>query len=264
MEKRVSIEQVFYRVFLDEMTQRGFILSRKYGMFMKLVNNELLQYLAIEKRTACAKGNRAFCIQANIVSIYMDAMDKRTLCLRADRLNRYSLGLHGVEHVSPDTYEYNDASAEALMEAALEDTKKNLCPIFENTTDFKKYIEFAKVFRIDQIRESLRYWSDSLILIKCNDHDDFLGVLETYLKRQYNCDQYVHLKLWGEPEFDSWEEYKEKNYEDYYECIVTWTAGERDQIYNDPELYQAALKELERRKAANIVVLRGLKLYKDA
>lgn len=264
MEKRVSIEQVFYRVFLEEMTQRGFLLSRKYGMFMKLINNELLQYLSIENRTAYAKGNRAFSIRGNIVSIYMDAMDKKTLWLEMARLQEYSLVLHGVEHMLPDTYEYNDASAEALMEAALEDTKKDLFPLFEKTTDLEKYIEFAKVFRIRQIRYLLRYWADSLILIQCNDHDDFLGVLETYLKRQYDCDQYVHLKRWGEPEFDSWEEYKKKNYERFYESIVTWTAGERDQIYNDPKLYQAALEELERRKAANIEVLRGLKLYKDA
>ena len=37
-------------------------------------------------------------------------------------------------------------------------------------------------------------------------------------------------------------------------------AGERDKVYNDPVLYKEALEEAERRKEANTLVLKDLKL----
>ena len=83
-----------------------------------------------------------------------------------------------------------------------------------------------------------------MALIAFRDHDDFLDVLDYTLGQSFA----------DRPEM--LQEAKKK----FYHYMVELTAGKRDEIYNDPKLYQEAMDECERRKNNNLQLLKNLKV----
>lgn len=244
MGKKISIRQIFYQVFMEDMQKRGFVLSRKYGMFLKVVNKELLLYVTLEKRVPVDKGKQSFSITGNITSVYTESLEEKDLLFHARRLYWYSRIMPEFQKMLPECYSYSEADSLGIMELALSDARKSILKKMEEVTCPEKYLVFCKKMNPECFQMKYRFSGDSLALIAFHDHDDFLDVLD-YTIGQSFADRPEKLQ-----------EAKKKFY--YY--MVELTAGKRDEIYNDPKLYQEAVDECERRKNKNLLLLKDLKV----
>ena len=108
----------------------------------------------------------------------------------------------------------------------------------------EKYLVFCKKMNPECFQMKYRFSGDSLALIAFRDHDDFLDVLDYTLGQSFA----------DRPEM--LQEAKKK----FYHYMVELTAGKRDEIYNDPKLYQEAMDKCERRKNNNLQLLKNLKV----
>ena len=132
----------------------------------------------------------------------------------------------------------------------MDKVKRYVIPAFHEVTDLDSYIQFRKkTGGIDAISSAKSFWADSLALIMADNHDDFQDVFQREI---------VELKK--EMETVGIGGTYEKNYELLYHGIIETVANARDAVYNDSELYKKALEEAERRKQANLALLREAKV----
>lgn len=111
------------------------------------------------------------------------------------------------------------------------------------------YIQFQKKFGLTAIRGANEFWSDSLVLIKANNHDDFQDLFEKELDIAKK--DLEDGTIGGT--FD-------EQYDLLYNGIISLIPKSRDAVYNDPELYAKAIKEAEKRKEKNIEILKEYKV----
>ena len=61
MEKgNVSIKKIYRSVFGEPLFQKGFVIDKKYGWFMKVVGEDILQFFRLVNDQADMKGKKAF------------------------------------------------------------------------------------------------------------------------------------------------------------------------------------------------------------
>jgi hypothetical protein len=103
--------------------------------------------------------------------------------------------------------------------------------------------------KYNQERDEFGYDNDNegLLYIQSNNHDDFIEEFKKILEER------IGLMKIGRPVRNWTVEEEQKRIEEWRLDTVT----ERDEIYNNPELYAKALEELEKRKARNIEALRA-------
>ena len=108
------------------------------------------------------------------------------------------------------------------------------------------YILYCKEMKIALLKNADKMWNDSILLLKVNNHDDFMDVFNEIcnkLIKQFNNNP-------NDPNY-----MKTKSV--YYDAIIVNIAMARDKVYNNPELYEKAMKELQCRKKINIQILQS-------
>ncbi len=120
MEKdKVSIKKIYRSVFGEPLFQKGFVIDKKYGWFMKVVGEDVLQYFRLKSDQADSRGKKAFFVEMGMVSMYIKAIDKDTLVYNAKRA--YAL-MTPKEGSTSYRFEYdsgNISDATARMKEAL-------------------------------------------------------------------------------------------------------------------------------------------------
>ena len=243
--KKVSIKKVFHTVFGGPLSERGFVICKKLGYFMHLTSDEVLKFVLLTNDQADKRGNRAFYIQAGMISLYTERLEKLVFLqqgLRAPDLAK-ELGYPYRHRYEYDPYDINDA--EEQMKAALEEACNIFFPVMDSVKGLSDYVDYCKRYNVSRLYFSTRFSGDSLALILLEDHDDFTGILQR-IKKQY--EKNGHMDIY------EMEEERSK------ECLFGFGAGERDKVYADPELYAAALEEAKRRKEANLQQLNEWKV----
>ncbi|MBR5177282.1 MAG: hypothetical protein IKW90_00610 [Lachnospiraceae bacterium] len=236
MENSNNLNRLFYFQFHDYMYEQGFVFVKKYNIFMKCINKLLLQYIFPERLFSYTKGNVCFAIAGSIRSVYSDSFEKKNLITETIR-NNNCLCKKGEVDAKSD-FEYNDENAESVMKMAFEEAKMGILSLFDEVTEINQYFDYCKYINPLQIFGATSFRGDSLSLIVYNDKDDMIDVLSKTLER---------LGI---------DKHNEKLYKLYYSSLVEDIAGERDKVFNNPELYACAMKEAERRKTANLEILK--------
>lgn len=243
VEKKETINSTFKKIYGEELLTKGFVYCSKLGVFIRVIGNELIQYVGIRKMGQWGKDTRGFRVYASVLSLYVNEISKENITRLGSPITLFE------RNNIPDIHEYNDATLEEQVEKSMENFMRYVYGKMCMTVDLESYIrELKYVFRLPFAGAS-QFLGDSLALVKADNHDDFLDVLEIEVDRALTFPIYKSTS-------------REKIRDHFYYGIVESTAGERDKVYNDPELYAAALKECEIRKERNLQTLRELKVIK--
>lgn len=245
MASDFSLDKIFYEQLNEEMTSLGYKYVRKNKMFMKVSNDIIVKYVYLKTFSKINSKVSRFMIEGNLRSLYADSFIRNDLLVESMSNSRYNDIVHGPDNGYPKYYECGYEEADKTVRQAFADSKEGIIREIENVNSFEKYIRYCQKYNHGQISCATKYWKDSLALIVANDHVDMKERLNETIKT-YEDNQHI--------------DYIEKVYPLLYRSFVELVAGERDKVYNDPVLYKEALEEAERRKEANTLVLKDLKL----
>ena len=241
----MTFKKAFKDGYKENLCEEGFRYNSKYGFYMKLVNEELLEYITYLSVGSIIKGSRCFMVLSGIVSVYCKSISRDGLRMNGMQLFDYTNDIEDKSGIH-----YNDENMLERVQFSLDKVKRYVIPAFHEVTDLDSYIQFRKkTGGIDAISSAKSFWADSLALIMADNHDDFQDVFQREI---------VELKK--EMETVGIGGTYEKNYELLYHGIIETVANARDAVYNDSELYKKALEEAERRKQANLALLREAKV----
>ncbi len=241
----MTFKKAFNDAYKAVLCEEGFRYNSKCGYHMKVVKEELLEYITYIPSWTSIKGNKCFKIFAGIVSLYCDSVDKGSLRMHGVEFFFYSCDIKDKLGIV-----YNEGNMLAGIQVSLNKTKKYIIPAFNEVTDLESYIQFRKkTGTFGAISSAKTFWADSLALIMADNHDDFQDVFQREILQLKQAMETVGIG-------GTYEE----NYELLYQGIIKEIAGSRDEIYNDAELYKKALEEAERRKQANLELLREAKV----
>ncbi|MDR0841566.1 MAG: hypothetical protein LBN26_09350 [Christensenellaceae bacterium] len=225
---------------------QGFLYVKQNKFFMRMASDEVLHYLSLRKLPTGTPRYKAFTISAGIRSIYTETLEKEWLAFGAsDLINYVGYDYNFEQRMEIVAINYVPSDICEKMHFACTKTQEIILPKLEIVHDLNDCIAFYKKYRIDMIGCAEKFKYDSLLLIKADNHETFMKEFQKHL------DDAMGRVERGESGGD----YKQ-HYDLIYDGVVATIAGSRDKVYNDPELYAAALAELERRKIANTQTLK--------
>ena len=239
-----TASSVFNRCFKDTFQNYGFKKVKGSNIFCRLINGEILQYITYKHLPSQMKGDKDFAVYAGILTVYSESLRKENLLQWGEYVYKYSKRFDSKEVESRYSYMYNEDNMVQIINACVEKAEKIVGPIFERVVDLQTYIEYRKNIRIDILAGAEWLLNDSIVLIKADNHDDFVDFFNESLQRQM---ELVESGMAGGT--------YEEHYELYYDGIIKHIAGSRDKVYKDMNLYESVNKELERRKQENLHLL---------
>lgn len=243
----MTFDKAFNDIYKDALSEYGFKYITKYGLHVKLINNELLYYICFYKLPYLTKGKKCFTVLSGIVSMYCSSIDKEQLQMLGVQLSYYTEYTKERRFISGFQYDKEDMND--VIKFSLEKTIEIVLPIFNEVTDLNSYINYKKNYGLIAISGAKKFWADSLALIKANNHDDFQELFERAI-------EYTKKALEAGEIGGTFQE----QYDLLYDGIIVSIPKSRDIVYNDPELYKKAIEEADRRKEKNLEFLRGYKL----
>lgn len=239
-----TINSVFNICFNDTFRQYGFKKIKGSNIYARLINDEIFQYITYKHLPSQMNGYKEFAIYAGVLTIYSESLEKEYLKVWGGYVYEYSDKFDNNEVENKYSYRYNEDDMVKKVCACMEKAEKILMPIFKCITDLQTYIEYRKKIRTDILSGAERLLNDSIVMIKADNHDDFVDFFNESLQRE-------------KEEIDRG--YRGGTYEElyklYYDGIIKHIAGSRDKVYKDINLYESVNKELERRKQANLCIL---------
>ena len=236
----MTFKKAFNDIFSEPLNEHGFQYNKKYGMYFRFVNDELLQYITYTSFHPMDRGLKSYRIFLGIYSIYANSFSKEELLQYGTDL--YSLGRQYFDEEKVKDiycYSYNEATMMEVIEQSLKNTIELAIPVFEKVNELNLYIEYRKKAGINALWEPAEFETeknDALVLIKTDNHDDFQDFFQEKLNNRNGA---------------SYEEY----YELLYDSIIKRIPQSRDKIYESPELYVKVMDEIEKRKEANLKIL---------
>ncbi len=240
----------FKNAFMKLLKPYGYVYCSKLNYFVKVLNSELLFFIGYWFQPSGDPGYRCFTIVCGCTSLYFTSLEKDGIEMCECRLHEFDImNEHGDRYDLQYDFLFRIDDKEEMKNLIAESfvsLKTVALPVLGKIVDLKSYIEYKKKYDIGTIRLCERFLFDSLVLIKADNHDDFLDVYNAAVDRLKE----LYDKGIAGGDF---EEEKSKTYRGVVERI----AGSRDKVYADPELYKKALEEADRRKKANTELLRS-------
>jgi hypothetical protein len=237
-----SINPVYKNVFGEYLYPLGFVKSKLNNIFIRLVNGIIVQFIVLDKTHMGIPGYKGFAISGGVKSIFAESVEKEHLLFCRNSLAGYDFDQFEKLYSIP----YNDETMDSAIDFALQKTIELIMPQLDKVTDLDSCIEYYKKYRPDMLSGFDRFSDDCLILIKANNHDTFMPKFQEELDRRI---KQIEIGLSGES--------PDRAHELLYDSIDVSIAQARDKVYNDPDLYAKALIEIERRKIANLEMLRS-------
>ena len=216
----MTINKAFKDVYNEFLSDQGYTYCSKLQRFIKVLNKELIFFIGLKKVSPSWKQNKAFTINAGIVSVYFSECSKWT----------FNYNGHDIQNFSPEYkygmgFEYNEDSMMELVEESARLTKELILPVLNNVTDLKSYVDYAMDYSEITLSDCNKFAYDSLTLILTDNHEDFMDR--------------VTITNENEREFVT-------------ECVNEIYNAPRDEVYANEELLQAAYAEAKKRKKENL------------
>lgn len=275
-EKKLTLNAAFKQVFGEALEPLGFVKMKGNNKYLlRLINNEILQIIALENGQDDNSGYKAFSIYAGIATIYRPNIDiKKYASYNKNwlkNLSSYYSDLFPEKHgdetfkkLSSISYEQNNTE-DIFKKAtyALSMTQSLVMPLFEEVTDLKSCLMFLRKFRgwlsIDDENDIFgrdnfnNHYNEGMLYIKTNYQGDFMELVESRTKYERVAQI---LKSRGKNMYT-------ESYDDYYNRKSKCALERKKQlelIFNNPEKYEAAMAEIEYRKNLNNAILHDLKI----
>ncbi len=250
----VSFKKSFAYIYEPYMKENGFVYNRKYGMFFRIVNDEIVQYFTYYNRLSGIKGIKSFTVEAGMCSMCFQSFERIWLersCLTVGEFSE----IYGDRTNGEYEYCYNsqeEGSAEEAIRRTVPHTQKSILPVLSEVHDLNSYIEYVTKGCLGTINGlKSNFWGDSLVLIKADNHNDFQKEFEELLE--------IRMQLIREGRESSTYEY---HYESLHSSLFEEMVEPRDEIYNNPKLYEKAWEEIRKREEANRKTLQDIGVLK--
>lgn len=243
----MTLKKAFKDTFSHRLEELGFKYNSKEGIFFRVINNELVQYITYVTTPSLIKGYKAYKMFFGIFSIYTYSLTKEKLLQWGIDMYGYAKQHSLIIKNSDMAFLYNEESIVDVTNQSLEKTNEVIIPVLNKVTNLDNYIEYRKNTMPGALFGAADYdvhENDALVLIKVENHDDFTALFQKLLDERMKM---VEAKTMGGT--------YEYHYNMLHRSIIEGIAESRDKVYNDPELYARAMKEIERRKEANLKYL---------
>jgi hypothetical protein len=272
-KKAASLSSAFKQVFGDELLPRGFIkMKGANNYFLRLIGDEILQIITYKNEPAESRWQKTFAVYAGVATVYRRSLDLRkpppmnfnwmkSLCEFYGTVNP---GKHGDDvwkslyRISFDTGD--EGSLANALDFALKTTKQLVLPLFDAVTDIEQCLLYLRKYGSSNrlIGDDEGFGNDNwnndynegLLHVKANYRGDFTELFESREEYEETAKQLAMRGIHGH--MDSYEEYRAKAFSNARVARVRL-----DAILDNPERREKARAELERRKAANIEILRS-------
>ncbi len=245
MMNKNSLNKAFVESFKDYAVQHNYIYLKKYDMFTKCSGTFLVKYFFVEKLSGLSKNEVGFSVSGNVKSVYSKSLKKDELKVSSIRNKQFVDIIKGYDNTYPHIYYCDDENAKTVMEKAFYDAKAGILSEIESVNSMEDYLDYCHRINTAQIRLATEFCGDSLAMIVADDHYDMTKTFNefmTALKSKYGI-SYVNSVSKA-----------------YYTGLVEKISLDRDKVYINKDLYKKALNEAEKRKNANLTVLKELGL----
>ncbi len=271
-KKAISLNAAFKQIYGEALEPLGFVrIKSKYPYFVRLIGDEIIHVITFDAKESSDShlGFKGFSVMGGVATVYR----KEINLTQRTRLNYNWLSTVGefYSKLNPEKhgdsvwkslycFSYKNDNVDTMLsevKRSLEAAKQFMLPVFDKVNDLEACVEYFRTFSSPMqiyddedfgIKYSEGHCTEGLLLIKTNNRDDGVARIERTIAE---ISQQMKEGVMGGTQKD-FEEMCKKVRSGGLKQITL-----RDKILNDPELYAKVLSELERRKAANIVLLRS-------
>ena len=245
----MSLISVFNKVYANNLTSYGFQKLKGIACFGRLINNEIFQYVMPINRKSLEKNKKAFTIISGVFTVYSPTLNKGLF----ENYGNYFIdfepmvSLPHTDLINLCDLTYDTKSIQIVVEQSLENFKAVMLPYLNQITTLNDYINYCRQMKISLLKNAEKMWGDSLLLLKTNNHDDFVDdydrLCNLLLSDRYNNNP-------NDPDYI-------QSKKIYYKAIIIDIAQSRDKVYSDNHLYAQAMELLNKRRENNYEVLRS-------
>lgn len=245
----MSLISVFNKIYTDKLSSYGFKKLKGIACFGRIINNDIFQYVMPINRKSLEKDKKAFTIVSSVFTVYSPTLNKKLFENYGSYFINFEFmdGLPHADLIKLCDLSYDENSIQTVVEQSLEGFKTIMLPYLNQITTLNDYVSYCRRMNISLLKNAENMWGDSILLLKTNNHDDFLDdynkICHTLLINRYNNNPndpgYIQIK------------------QIYYETIVGEIAESRDKVYNNTSLYEQAMNLLKTRKEKNFETLRS-------
>ena len=257
----VGLNTVFKQVFGEGLREHGFVkIKGRYPYIVRVVGDEIIHLITCRNVWCREQDCKAIQILGNWLSVYCPRIDlSRSISEMLNSLLtmgefyqmthfEYMLGLDQIKYKKED-----EQSLRAAMEVALNETIKNMIPVFDGINSLETYIEncylFLQplIFNREEGEINISECTEALMYIQTDYHGDLTEKYQKMLERK------IILHEGG----DSISDERRKVLKENYKKAREETLSILNRIYENPEMHKAALEELKKRKERNVEALRS-------
>ena len=245
----MSLISIFNKIYMDKLSSYGFQKLKGIACFGRIVNNDIFQYVMPINRKSLEKNKKAFTIISGVFTVYSPTLNKKPF----ENYGSYFINFEFMDYL-PHTdliklcdLSYDTNSIQTVVEQSLEGFKSIMLPYLNQIITLNDYVSYCRRMNLSLLKNAEKMWGDSILLLKTNNHDDFLDdydkICHNVLINGYN----------NNPNNPGYIQTKQI----YYKAIVVEIAQSRDKVYNNTSLYEQAMNLLKTRKEKNVEVLRS-------
>ena len=244
----MSLISVFNKTCVNELSKYGFQKLKGLACFGRIINNEIFQYVMLVNRRSLEKNKKAFTIVSGVFTIYSVALNKELF----ENYGKYFIDFEFIGRLPHNDLirlcdlSYDINSIQTVVDQSINGFISIMLPYLDQITTLNDYISYCKRMNISLLRNAEKMWGDSILLVKTNNHDDFID--------EYNS---ICRSVFGEDynRYNDADSIRTKKI--YYDAIIIATAQSRDKVYADNSLYKQAMELIEKRKEHNLEILKS-------
>ena len=207
--------------------------------------SQAAEYFFVEKLSGLSKNEIGFSVSGNVKSIYSESLEKNEMTVTSIRNKQFIDIIKGYDNTYPHTYYCNNQNVKTVMEKAFSDAKSGILSGIESVNSMGDYLDYCHRINTAQIRLATDFCGDSLAMIVADDHYDMTNTFNEFMT-SLECKYGIS--------------YVNSVSKAYYTGLVDKVSLDRDKVFKNKDLYKKALDEAEKRKNANLTVLRELGL----
>ncbi len=248
----MSLNAIFNRYYKEKLQPHGFRKLKKCDGFGRILKEEVFQYVILVKQWSPVKNSEAFALISGVLSLYSADLSMEYLTTQGKMFYDYAVLYPEQEDLLKQLKFlrcHNNAEATKQVHQTFRIFSKYILPYWNRIRTLNDYIAYCKKMNPSILRydEETTSWNDFILLIKANNHEDFMDLYEE------RCNRQLQKYFDGHADDPAYQQVQAS----LYDALVVQTAHARDNIYDNPVLYRQIEEEWNRRWETNRLQLRA-------
>lgn len=243
----MSFQSLLIKELVATLSPLGFCRLKSNHILIRLLNNEIVEYVTFRPVPSLIRGKKAFSMMAGVETIYSPTFSVNHFHAYAFDFKSFRWLDSSIKCKGPywNVYHYDEETIHNSLQEASKDTVEFVSKYLNQVVNLPSYISFCKYMAAMRLYFADRLNEDSLLLIKTNNHESFQELIDIRVQWILNSEL-------------SMEEKRSLSYSIKSEVsqeIQSAIVGPRDRVYASVDLMNKTTQELKRRKSENSVFL---------